>query len=162
MKQMHAHRERGRAGAFAAFAALAVAGVALVFFAVKDFAAARASLRWPTAEAIVLSDRGGGLRYAYTVDGVNYESRRVRFLTASLGASPYEPPHPGAAIDVAVDPDNPRVAVAAPGGAAQLFAIFVAVGGLSVFVGVAGMIRAGTAEAEDEAERLRRLENASL
>lgn len=159
--QQQAQNGTSRIAAFAAFAAAAAAGAALVAYAVADFAAAGASLRWPTAEAIVLSSTDGKLRYAYTVDGVNYESRRVRFLTASLGAPRFESPAAGSAIDVAVNPSNPRIAVAAPGGAAQLFALMVAGGGLTVFVCVAGMIRAGTAEADD-AETRRALENASL
>lgn len=137
-----------RLAALLIFAVLLLGGVGLVLFAVKDFGAARASASWPPVEAIVLSGPHGTnkVRYVYTVDGVNYESRRVRFLTASLGAPQWRAPRPGTAILVAVDPQNPRVAAAAAGGTATLFAIFAALGGLCVFVGLAGVIRAATAQ----------------
>ncbi|MBY0421176.1 MAG: hypothetical protein K2Q06_02650, partial [Parvularculaceae bacterium] len=98
-----ASRTSFRRGAFAFFSALGAGGAALVFYAVKDFGAARASAEWPRVEAVALSG-AGDLRYAYTVDGRNYEGRRIRFLTARLGAPAFERPAPGAAFKVAVHP----------------------------------------------------------
>lgn len=147
---MYDFSRNDRLAALLIFAVLLFGGAGLVFFAVKDFGAARASASWPTVEAIVLSGSGGTnkVRYVYTVDGVNYESRRVRFLTASLGAPDWRAPKPGTPILVAVDPKNPRASAAAPGGTALLFAILTAFGGLSLFVGLAGVIRAATAQEE--------------
>ena len=147
---MYDFSRNDRLAALLIFATLLVGGAALVFFAVKDFGSARASASWPTTEAIVLSGPNGvnRVRYVYTVDGVNYESRRVRFWTASLGAPDWTAPSPGTAILVAVDPHNPRAAAAAPGGAAILFAIATALGGISAFTGLAGVIRAATAQEE--------------
>jgi hypothetical protein len=147
---MYDFSRNDRLAALLIFAALLFGGAALVVFAVKDFGAARASASWPTTEAIVLSGPVGPnkVRYVYTVEGVNYESRRVRFVTASLGAPAWRAPRPGTPILVAVDPQDPRASAAAPGGTAILFAIFTAVGGLCVFVGLAGVIRAATAVEE--------------
>lgn len=148
---MYDFSRNDRLAALLIFAALLFGGVGLVVFAVKDFGAARASVSWPTVEAIVLSGARGPnrVRYIYTVDGLNYESRRVRFVTASLSAPAWSAPRPGAQILVAVDPRNARVSAAAPGGTAILFAILAAAGGLAVFIGLAGVIRAATAQEEE-------------
>lgn len=146
-----ASRSSFRRGAFAFFSALGGGGAALVFFAVKDFGLARASAEWPRTEAVVLSG-AGPLRYAYTIEGRNYQGRRVRFLTATLGAPPFARPKPGAAFKIAVHPRDPTVSVAAPGGGALLFAAFVTLGGLGAFVGAAGMLRSATAVEETSGE----------
>lgn len=139
--------DRPRAGMFvklALFGATAAFGAALVYFAVKDFARSQASLAWRTVDAIVLDvdKRGAACRYAYTVEGVNYVGWRTRFVTTSLGAPPFRTAAPGATIKVAVDPKDPGVAVAAPGGGAALFAVLMVGGGVFVFVGLAGMLQA--------------------
>ncbi len=147
---MYDFSRNDRLAALLIFAVLLFGGSGLVYFAVKDFGAARASASWPTVEAIVLSGPSGinKVRYVYTIDGVNYESRRVRFVTASFGAPDWRAPRPGTPILVAVDPRDPRASAAAPGGTALLFAMLMAAGGLSVFVGLAGVIRAATAQEE--------------
>ena len=136
--------ERGQA-VFAAilFFILSVAGVYVSYSAVEDFAAARASGKWAQAEGVVLSpDSGpGDLRYAYIVDGKRHESQRLSYLTRGLIGSPPRT-DPGARVKVYVSPTDPAEAVLVPGGSGRRFAVWFAFGGLIVFIGFAGLIRA--------------------
>lgn len=130
--------------AIALFSALTVLGIVIGGLGVHDFARARASLVWPVSEGVVLSEKAGepGLRYAYSFNGRNYESRRVRFFTAAFGkAPPIAAQEPGDRVGVSVDPSDPAVAVLAPGGSGVVFAIVAAVAGVLVFVGLGGLIR---------------------
>ena len=142
--------------AVALFAALALFGAAAAGTIVHDFSRARASLSWPVVDAVVLSETESGarLRYAYSFGGRSYESRRVRFLTASLLRNPIAPQAPGDTVGAYVDPDAPHVSVLAPGGSGFFFAGVFAISGLCVFVGVGGVIRTLVATAEIDAKRL--------
>lgn len=141
-----------RSLAFAIFGALAVLGAGLVMFSVGDFARARASVSWPRAEAVVLASapHHKALRYVYSVEGRKYEGRRARFLTASLDQAKSSSLKPGDLVMVAIDPRDPSVSVAYPGGSGALFALLAAIGGVLSFVGGGGLIRATTASSVEE------------
>ena len=124
------------------FGALCALGAIVSFLAVTDYANARASREWPTVTGVVLSPRhAGDLRYAYFSEGRSIEGRRRAFVTRGgwRGASL---PEPGTEVAVRVKPGEPAVAVLAPGGQPQLFAALITAGGLFVFVGLAGFVRA--------------------
>ncbi|MEQ8178835.1 MAG: DUF3592 domain-containing protein [Amphiplicatus sp.] len=129
--------------AVALFSVLTVLGVAIGGFGVHDFARARASLVWPVAEGVVLSqaDNAPGLRYAYSFNGRTYESTRIRFFTARFSASPIAEQTPGDVVGVSVNPAEPDVSALAPGGSGLVFAFIVLVAGVFVFVGLGGLIR---------------------
>ena len=131
-------------GAAALFGLVALGAVYSAYGAVKDFAYARASGRWPTAEAVILSPRRGRadeFRYAYHFGGESYEGERIAFRTRGYIGSP-PPTTPGALAPVYVRPDDPATAVLVPGGSGRRFAVWLALSGLGVFVGVAGLTRA--------------------
>lgn len=125
------------------FGVIALAGVFAAYAAVKDFAFARASGRWPVTEGVILSPRGDDddRRYAYHLNGVSYEGERVAFLTRGYIGSP-PPKAPGALVEVHVSPDDPATSVLVPGGSGRRFAVWLALSGATVFVGVAGLTRA--------------------
>ncbi|MBI1391999.1 MAG: DUF3592 domain-containing protein [Alphaproteobacteria bacterium] len=130
-------------GAAMLFGLIALVGIYAAYAAVKDFAYARASGRWPTAEGVVLSSPNGGklLRFAYHHDGVSYEGDRIAFRTRGYIGSP-PPRSPGSQVAVYFRPDDPAIAVLVPGGSGRRFAIWLALAGAAVFVGVAGLTRA--------------------
>ena len=131
-------------GAACLFGAVAIIGALAAYAAVLDFAHARASGRWPQTDGVILSAPRGdenALRYAYIVDGRSYEGSRLAFLTRGRIGSP-PPRTPGARIRVYVSPTDPATAVLVPGGSGRRFAIWLALGGAVVFVGVAGLTRA--------------------
>ncbi|MBB5518428.1 DUF3592 domain-containing protein [Amphiplicatus metriothermophilus] len=124
------------------FVILAVSGVLLAGFGVRDFAFARASLSWPTVEAVMLSAPDGeGVRYAYSVAGRKYESRRARFFTASFQRAAGIDARPGDVVPAAYDPARPSRSVLEPGGAGSVFFATVAAGALLTFLGLGGIVR---------------------
>lgn len=124
------------------FVFLAVSGVLLAGFGVRDFAFAQASLSWPTAEAVMLSaPEGKGVRYVYSVEGRKYESRRARFFTASFGREAEIDARPGAVVPAAYDPAHPSRSVLEPGGSGAVFLTTVAIGALLTFLGLGGIVR---------------------
>lgn len=129
--------------AVALFSALTVLGVVIGGFGVHDFARARASLVWPVAEGIVLSQaqEAPGLRYAYSFNGRTYESTRIRFFTARFSKTPIAEQAPGDSVGVSVNPVEPEVSALAPGGSGLVFAIIALVAGALVFIGLGGLIR---------------------
>ncbi len=125
------------------FGVVALGGVFAAYAAVKDFAFARASGRWPVTQGVLLSPgpSSDDRRYAYHLDGVSYEGRRLAFRTRGYIGSP-PPDKPGSIVNVHVSPDDPATAVLVPGGSGRRFAIWLALSGATVFVGVAGLTRA--------------------
>jgi hypothetical protein len=124
------------------FVTLAISGVLLAGFGVRDFAFARASLSWPSVEAVMLSaPAGNGVRYVYSVDGRKYESRRARFFTASFGRAAEIDAPPGDVVPVAYDPAHPSRSVLEPGGSGAVFFATVAAGALLTFLGLGGIVR---------------------
>lgn len=122
------------------FASIALAGAAIILFAVHDFSRARASAGWPQAEAVMLAANGAGaVRYAYVVDGASHVSARYRFHTAIR--APIDAPPPGETATVFVNPEHPGDAVMAPGGTGAIFAVYMGAAGLLIFFGVGGVIR---------------------
>jgi hypothetical protein len=138
----HDHDWKGTLGAFVLFGALVLTGVLAAYAAVEDYTNARASLRWPSVEGVVLSQPSNqdGLRYAWFDGSTSHTGERVRFRSAALRDSGvvYEP---GRKITVYLSPENGALAVLEPGGSAGLFAVTLAFGALLVFVGLAGIIR---------------------
>ncbi len=131
--------------ALAFFVLMTAFGLFLGGLAVQDFAHARASVSWPTAEGVVLSGSGAAsstkFRYAYGADGRTHESRRVRFVTANFLAPSPARPAPGEAVLVRVNPNDASLAVLQPGGSGGVFALLLGLAALLIFVGLAGLIR---------------------
>jgi hypothetical protein len=125
------------------FVALAIIGIVAGGFIVRDYARARASLNWPVADGVVLSQLDGDrapVRYVYSFEGRSYESRRIRVFSARfLKAAPRDYA-PGEAVRVYVNPDNPSFSVLRPGGAGLAFVVFCAFSGLCIFIGVGGVV----------------------
>ncbi|MEM9169694.1 MAG: DUF3592 domain-containing protein [Pseudomonadota bacterium] len=130
--------ERGVRTAF--FAGLALIGAAFVVLVVRDFADARASIRWPRVDGVVVERTGDRLRYAYVWRGRLVFSSRQRFLTGlAPGLDARAPTFRGArTVEVAVHPERSDVAVLMPGGSKVAFSAFLILGGALVFVGAAG------------------------
>jgi len=125
------------------FAALAIAGILAGSFFVQDFARARASAGWPTADGVVLSPRGAGedtVRYAYSFDGRSYQSTRDRVFIARISNPAPSAFSPGDTVDVYVDPTDPSFSVLLPGGAGLPFVFLVVLSGACIFFGVGGVI----------------------
>ena len=93
----------------------------------------RRSQAWPTTEGRVVA---AGPVYDYEVDGVSYQSARVRIrepLTALLAPSRSDLA-PGQAVSVAYDPREPEHAVLEPGSPAASLG-FVALGVVLAIIG---------------------------
>ncbi len=130
--------------ALALFAALAALGAYAGGAAVKDFARARASVKWPSVQGVVLSKSAADaaeIRYAYVAGGRGHESRRVRFLSGVFASAPTAHLRPGESVTVYVDPKDPETAVLRPGGSGALFAVAALTAGGLVFIGLGGVIR---------------------
>lgn len=125
------------------FVALAVIGIVGGGFFVRDFARARSSAGWPTAEGVVLSQldkNSEQVRYAYSFAGRSYQSTRDRVFSARLLKSSSLDYSPGESIAVYVDPGDPSFSVLQPGGAGPAFVIFAVLSGICIFFGVGGVI----------------------
>ncbi|MHA7872602.1 MAG: DUF3592 domain-containing protein [Hyphococcus sp.] len=125
------------------FGALAVMGLFAGGFVVQDYARARASASWPTANGVILSrleGAGAGLRYAYSMDGRSYESGRERVFLARFLAKPSPDRNPGDTVTVFVSPKDHGYALLYPGGAGVAFVIFSIVSGGCVFFGIGGIV----------------------
>ena len=126
------------------FALLALTGIVFGGFVVQDFACARASHGWPTADGVILSapESGAGkVRYAYVFAGENHEGRRITYITGRFSRDEAKQYSPGEAVTVHVDPDKPSASVLEPGGASGIFLFGAFLSGLLIFVGAGGMIR---------------------
>ena len=125
------------------FIGLTILGVLGAGFVVGDYARARASAAWPVYDGVVLSRRGrvDDLRYVYSVEGRSYESRRVRFFTASFSPNPIRGLRAGESVPVYVDPADHRFSVLTPGGASAVFVLASMFTGACVFFGVGGIVR---------------------
>ena len=135
------------------FFALAIIGIVAGGFFVRDYARARASAAWIPIDAVVLSEvkrTGGGLRYAYSIDGHTYESGRERVFTAGFLRGKTKDLSPGDDLIVYVNPGNHAYAVLYPGGASAAFLAFFVVSGLCVFFGGGGIVWVLSQGAENE------------
>ncbi len=125
------------------FVVLAIVGIACGGFFVRDFARARASAGWPTADGVVLSQlnqNSDKVRYAYSFAGRSYQSTRARMFSARLLKQSERDYVPGDTIAVYVDPSDPAFSVLQPGGAAPAFVVFALLSGICIFFGVGGVI----------------------
>ena len=125
------------------FISLAIVGFLAGGFIVRDYAKARASAAWPTAEGVVLSKRANDrarVRYAYSVNGRSFESSRERVFTARFGRSTTEVYAPGQNVTVYFNPQMPNFSVLQPGGAGLAFVLLSLVSGACVFFGVGGVV----------------------
>ena len=125
------------------FVTLAVLGVVGGGFFVRDFARARSSAGWPTADGVVLSqldEKSDRVRYAYSFGGRSYQSTRDRVFSARLLKSSSGDYAPGESIAVYVDPGDPSFSVLQPGGAGPAFVVFAVLSGICIFFGVGGVI----------------------
>ncbi len=125
------------------FAALAIIGILAGSFFVRDFARARASAAWPTADGVVLSQRAESstqLRYAYSFDGRSYQSNRDRVFIARILKPALQDYVPGQTVAVFVDPKDPSYSVLQPGGAGLAFVFLTVMSGVCIFFGVGGVI----------------------
>jgi hypothetical protein len=125
------------------FIVLAIVGIAVGGFFVRDYAQGRASAAWPVVDGVVLSDLDGDgtrLRYAYSIAGKTYESRRTRVFSARFLKSALRDYAPGEDIQVYVNPDNHAFSVLQPGGAGGAFIFFSILSGLAVFLGLGGVV----------------------
>lgn len=122
-------------------------GAVLVNFAVKDFGRAHASLTWPSTDGVVLGQDIDGdhpkaaIRYAYFVDGHNYQSRRIRFFTARFSGMDMPNYTVGQTVTVFTKPDKPSISVLQQGGSGAVFAVLVLIGWILIFVGLGGVVR---------------------
>ena len=125
------------------FTALAIAGILAGSFFVRDFARARASAAWPTADAVVLSqidESRKDIRYAYSFEGRTYQSTRDRVFIARVMKPSTLDYAPGEAVTTYVDPKNPSYSVLRPGGAGLAFVFLTVMSGVCVFFGLGGVI----------------------
>ncbi len=125
------------------FTTLAIIGILAGSFFVRDFARARASAAWPTADGVVLSqlDEGGDrVRYAYSFAGRSYQSTRDRVFIAGILKPSSEDYAPGQTVAVYIDPKDPSFSVLEPGGAGLAFVFLTMMSGVCIFFGVGGVI----------------------
>ena len=125
------------------FVALAVIGIVSGGFFVRDFARARSSVGWPTADGVVLSQLNSTsdkVRYAYSFAGNSYQSTRDRVFSARFLRPSSHDYSAGDSIAVYVDPGDPSFSVLEPGGAGPAFVIFAVLSGVCIFFGVGGVI----------------------
>ena len=125
------------------FASLAICGILAGNFFVRDFARARASAGWPTADGVVLSQLDGdrdSLRYAYSFEGRSYQSSRDRVFIARISNRTPATYTPGETVNVFVDPNDPSFSVLRPGGAGLPFLLLTIFSGVCIFFGVGGVI----------------------
>ena len=97
----------------------------------------------PVVSAVVLSqtdDQTTGVRYAYSIDGRSYQSKRERVFTARFLKNPVRKYTAGDRISVFVDPGNHKFAVVEPGGAGAAFIFFSILSGIAIFFGVGGVV----------------------
>jgi len=109
---------------------LLIAAVVVGYAAVRMIGLARSSQRWPTSRGRVLRseifDGRAVIRYAYTVDGAEYEGRDVAagdwpYRTARRAAHRLQRYPMGALVSVYYDPSQPSVAILKPGLAPEVF-----------------------------------------
>ena len=125
------------------FTAMAVLGVACGGFVVRDYARSRASVTWPAADAIVLSQlegEGAQLRYVYSFDGRSHEATRTRTFLGWFMMTEQAQHRPGESIVVYVDPEDQAFSVLYPGGSSAAFVILSLLSGAAVFFGVGGVV----------------------
>lgn len=125
------------------FTALAIAGILAGSFFVRDFARARSSAAWPTADAVVLSqlnETRNDVRYAYSFEGRSYQSTRDRVFIARIMKPATLAYAPGDAVTAYIDPKNPSFSVLQPGGAGLAFVFLTVMSGVCIFFGVGGVI----------------------
>ncbi len=125
------------------FTALAIVGILAGNFFVRDFARARTSATWPTADGVVLSqlnEDSKQIRYAYSFAGNSYQSTRDRVFIARNFKSSEMEYLPGQTVAVYVDPNDPSYSVLQPGGAGLAFVFLTVMSGVCIFFGVGGVI----------------------
>ncbi len=125
------------------FTALAIIGILAGSFFVRDFARARASAAWPTADGVVLShldEDGDHVRYAYSFAGRSHQSTRDRVFIARILKPSSQEYVPGQTVAVYVDPKDPSFSVLQPGGAGLAFVFLTVMSGICIFFGVGGVI----------------------
>ncbi len=135
------------------FVTLAIIGIVGGSFFVRDFARARSSAGWPTADGVVLSqldENSDRVRYAYSFGGRSYQSTRDRVFSARLLRSSSGDYAAGDSIEVYVDPGDPSFSVLKPGGAGPAFVVFAILSGICIFFGVGGVIWTFSEGVEDQ------------
>lgn len=125
------------------FFVMFVMGVFGCGLAVKDYANARASVRWPTVDGVILENHQMSVRYAYSWRGRTHERTRRTFFTGTKVSNFEELPStvPGKFVKVYVSPNDPRRAVLEPGGSREIFVVLVLLGGGIVFVSGGALIQ---------------------
>ena len=80
------------------------------------------------------------LRYAYSFDGRNYESKRHYVFSAQFFERATADYAPGDSVTVYIDPEHHRYSIIQHGAAGGAFVLFSLLSGVCLFLGVGGVV----------------------